>query len=124
MIFTQQLQKIDPLNPQDAVKKMATHIKYIQEQLEYTLTNLDSQNILEIDTDKTTISNSEGTANLGSFIFLNGGNKESFTVGKNATGQFTFAINGRDGKQMMYLDSNGRLIITENTTLTIDGGEW
>ena len=42
-IFAQSLQKIDEANPKDAIKKMANHIRYIQEQLEYTLLNLDRQ---------------------------------------------------------------------------------
>ncbi len=35
-VFTQSLQKIDGIDPQEAIKKMANHIRYIQEQLEYT----------------------------------------------------------------------------------------
>lgn len=123
-IFTQQLQKIDTANPQDAIKKMANHIKYIQEQLEYTLLNLDSRNINEIDIDKTTITDSTGSTSIGSYIHLTGPNGESFTVGKNTSGKFEFAVKGAKGKQTMYLNSSGELIITENTNLTIDGGEW
>ena len=123
-IFTQSLQKIDAANPQEAIKKMANHIKYIQEQLEYTLLNLDSRNINEIDIDKTTITDSTGSASIGSYINLTGTNGESFTVGKNNKGQFEFAVKGKDGKQLMYLNSSGELIITERTNLTIDGGEW
>ena len=97
-IFTQSLQKIDASNPQDAIRKMANHIKYLQEQLEYTLLNLDSRNIVEIDTDKTTVSDSTGTTTIGSFIYITGKNGESFTVGKNPDGVFEFAVNGKDGK--------------------------
>lgn len=123
-IFTQSLQRIDAANPQDAIKKMANHIKYIQEQLEYTLFNLDSRNISEIDIDKTTISDSTGSTNIGSFIYITGSNGESFTVGKNPSGKFEFAVKGKDGTQTMYLDSSGNLIITKHVNLTIDGGEW
>lgn len=123
-IFTQSLQRIDSANPQDAVKKMANHIKYIQEQLEYTLLNLDSRNINEIDIDKTTITDSTGSTSIGSYIYLTGTNGESFTVGKNTKGQFEFSIKGKNGKQTMYLNSSGDLIITEHANLTIDGGEW
>lgn len=123
-IFTQSLQRIDSANPQDAVKKMANHIKYIQEQLEYTLLNLDSRNINEIDIDKTTITDSTGSTSIGSYIYLTGTNGESFTVGKNSKGQFEFSVKGKNGKQTMYLNSSGDLIITEHTNLTIDGGEW
>ncbi|MBQ6944206.1 MAG: hypothetical protein IJN43_07740 [Ruminococcus sp.] len=123
-IFTQSLQKIDTANPQDALKKMANHIKYIQEQLEYTLLNLDSRNINEIDIDKTTITDSTGSTSIGSFIYITGANGESFTVGKNPQGKFEFAVKGKNGTQTMYLNSSGELIITEHASLTIDGGEW
>ena len=123
-IFAQSLQKIDTSNPQDAIKKMANHIKYIQEQLEYTLFNLDSRNINEIDIDKTTISDSTGTTNIGSYIHLTGANGESFTVGKNSKGQFEFSVEGKNGTQTIYLNSSGELVLTRSVNLTIDGGEW
>ena len=123
-IFTQSLQKIDAANPQEAIKKMANHIKYIQEQIEYTLFNLDSRNITEIDTDSTVITDSTGNTSIGSFIYLTGTNGESFTVGKNNKGQFEFTVKGKGGKQTMYLNSSGELVITENTNLTINGGVW
>lgn len=122
MIFTQSLQKINYANPTEAIKKMVQHINYIQSQLEYTLTTLDSQNIIEIDTDKTIVGDSTGT-NVGSYINYKGKNGERFTVGTNSRGKFEFVLNGAD-KQMMYLDNDGRLVITENAHLTIDGGEW
>ena len=124
MIFTQSLQKIDYNNPQDAIKKMANHIKYLQEQLEYTLLNLDSRNINEIDVEKTTIIDPSGTTNIGSYINFTGTNGECFTAGKNAKGQFEFTVKGKNGTQTMYLDSSGNLVITKHTNLTIDGGEW
>ena len=55
---------------------------------------------------------------------MTGENGESFTVGKNSAGQFEFAVRGKGGKQTIYLNSSGELIITENANLTIDGGEW
>lgn len=123
MIFTQNMQRIDTNNPQDAIKKMANHIKYLQEQLEYTLTNLDSRHITEIDTDKTVIGDSQGTS-LGSFIYITGANGESFTVGKNPKGQFEFTVDGQKGKQAMYMDSTGKIVIADRASFTIDGGEW
>lgn len=123
-IFTQSLQKIDAANPTDAIKKMANHIKYIQEQLEYTLLNLDSRNINEIDIDKTTISDSTGSTSIGSYISLTGRNGENFRAGRNSSGQFEFSVTGKGGTQTLYLNSSGELIITKNTNLTIDGGEW
>lgn len=124
MIFTQSLQKIDYDNPKEALKKMVNHIRYMQEQMEYTLHNLDSRNINEIEVGKTTIIDPSGSTNIGSFISLTGAKGESFTVGTNSSGKFEFAVNGKDGKQTIYLNSSGELIITEHTNLTIDGGEW
>lgn len=124
MIFTQSLQRIDESKPPDAIKKMASHIRYIQEQLEYTLLNLDSRNINEIDIEKTTIIDNTGTTNLSSYIHLTGANGESFTVGKNPSGKFEFSVKGKEGKQTIWLDSSGKLNITEIANLTIDGGEW
>lgn len=122
-IFTQSLQKIDYSNPQDAIKKMANHIKYMQEQMEYTLHNLDSRNINEIDVEKTTIIDPSGSTSIGSYVNLSGANGESFTVGKNASGKFEFVVKGKDGTAM-YLNSSGELSITKLADLTIDGGEW
>ena len=123
-VFTQSLQRIEADKPQEAIKKMANHIKYLQEQLEYTLLNLDSRNIVEIDTDQTTVTDSTGSTTIGSTINLTGPNGESFKVGKNASGRFEFSIEGAKGTQIMYLDNSGNLIITKSANLTIDGGEW
>jgi len=122
-IFAQSLQKIDETNPKDAIKKMANHIKYLQEQLEYTLLNLDSRNINEIDINKTNITDSAGTTNIGSYIQLTGPNGESFTVGKNASGDFVFSVKGKNG-EAIWLDNSGDINITRSANLTIDGGEW
>jgi hypothetical protein len=123
-IFTQSLQRVETSNPQEAIKKMANHIRYLQEQLEYTLFNLDSRNITEIDTDETVITDSTGSTTIGSSIYLTGSNGESFSVGKNASGKFEFSINGAKGTQTLYLDNEGNLIITKHVNLTINGGEW
>lgn len=124
MIFTQQLQRIDTSRPEDAIKKMVNHIKYLQEQLEYTLTNLDSNNIAEIDTDKTVIGDATGSTSLGSYINLTGRNGERFTVGTNSKGQFIFDIRGAGGDQTLYLDNEGVLQIVNKAHIVIDGGEW
>lgn len=122
MIFTQSLQRIDASNPTEAIKKMANHIKYIQEQLEYTLLNLDSRNINEIDLDKTTVTDSTGSTSIsGTYINITGSKKENFTVGINDQGQFVFSVG--DGTQKLYLNSSGEIVITKHS-LTIDGGKW
>lgn len=123
-VFQSQLRKLDYSRPETALKHMADHIRSIQEQLEYTLTNLDSSNITQIETDKTVITSSGGSVALtGDRISLSGKKGEKFTAGlKNSV--FEFTVTGRQGQQAMYLNSSGQLVITKHTDLSIDGGEW
>lgn len=125
-IFVQQLGKVDTNDTVGSLKAMDRHIRYIQEQLEYTLTNLDSSNVKEIETDQTTISNSSGTVNISSDkISLLGKNGESFNAGyDSASDRFLFEVKGKGGTQCIYLSSNGELVITKNTSLSIDSGTW
>ena len=123
-IFSTQLRAIDTSKPEEALKHMANHIKYIQEQLEYTLMNLDSSNITQINTDETDISSASGGVDLtGNKISLSGKNGEQFIAGLQGS-NFVFSVKGKGGEQAMYLASDGRLVITKNTTLSIDCGEW
>lgn len=123
MIFTQQLKKIDPHNVPDALKAMAQHIQYIQEQLEYTLMNLDSSNINEINTNETVIGSGAGSQIAGDSITFRGTNGEVFEAGVRK-GSFVFSVKGKGGVQMMYLTSGGKLVLTNNAALHIDGGTW
>ena len=124
-IFTTQLKKIDTNSPQEALRDMANHIRYIQEQLEWTLMNLDSTNINEIDTDETNITSGTGGSSFtGNSITLNGANGESFSAGMGANNVFQFKLNGKSGQQILYLTSSGELVITKSATISIDGGEW
>ena len=123
-IFTQSLRKVDITNPAEAIKEMANHIRYIQEQLEYTLMNLDSSNVTEIDTDQTNIGSSTGGSSFtGNSITLNGSKGENFEAGV-VNNVFRFTVKGKDGAQIMYLTSDGQLVITNHATIHVDGGEW
>lgn len=125
-VFTQSLKKIDTQNPAEALRDMANHIRYIQEQLEWTLMNLDSTNIKDIDLGETNVSSgSGGTSITGSAISLKGKNGEVFEAGTPAgSSTFTFSVKGKGGTQMMYLASDGTLVITNNAAMHIDGGTW
>ena len=123
-VFTKQLRNMETSTPQEAVKIMADHIRYIQEQLEYTLNNLDSSNIREIETDKTDITSSSGGTSLtGDSFTLKGSNGEEFSAGV-SNGTFRFKLNGKNGVQILYLNSAGELVITRNAAIHIDCGEW
>lgn len=58
--FTATLGKLDGLSPQEAVGKIANHLRVIQEQLEYRLSCLDSSNITEINMLDTAVYDEEG----------------------------------------------------------------
>lgn len=120
-IFTTQLRSIDPARPAEALKHMANHIRYIQEQLEYTLANLDSSNITEIDTNETEISG--GVDLTGGTVSLEGRNGESFVAGLDGN-TFVFSVKGADGAQALYMTRDGQLVATKNMTHSIDCGEW
>ena len=122
-VFTTQLGRLDPTDPA-ALQRLANHLRYLQETLEYTLMNLDSTNITEIETDKTDIRSSDGGASFsGNSLTLTGSGGESFTAGV-VDGAFRFALRGRDGRQMLYLAGDGQLVITGNAAVSVDGGEW
>ena len=125
-VFTQQLRMIDAAKPQEALLEMANHIRYIQEQLEYTLTNLDSSNVTEIATDVTNITSSSGGVSFtGNSIVLKGSHGEILEAGiPEGETAFRFSLKSKNGTQVMYLTSDGQLIITNNATVHIDGGEW
>ncbi len=124
-VFTKQLGNINYSNPQEALHAFANHIRYLQEQLEWQLSNLDSSNINEIDTSQTNISSSTGGTSIGGdSLTIKGKNGELFEVGIGSNGVLMFTLNGKDSTQMLYLDNEGKLVLTENTTVTIDGGEW
>ena len=125
-VFTKQLNRVDYADPTEALREMANHIRYIQEQLEYTLMNLDSSNITAINTDETRIESSSGEVSFsGNHMALTGGSGETFEVGvPNGATAFRFTLNGKNGAQIMYLTSDGQLVITNRATISIDGGEW
>lgn len=56
MIFTQKLGSLEGLSTDRAVRAVANYVRALQEQLEYTLTTLDSDNVIEIDTGRTSVS--------------------------------------------------------------------
>lgn len=125
-VFANQLRTINYSNSQEALKAMANHIRYIQEQLEYTLMNLDSSNVTELDTGKTNISSSSGGVSFtGNSITLKGSKGELFEVGTpEGVSSFRFTVKGANGDQVMYLTSDGQLVITNHATISLDGGEW
>lgn len=125
-VFNAPMQRIDAADPVRALKTMENHIRSMQEQLEFTLSNLDSSNIREIETDKTNITSSGGGVTIsGDSIDLSGKKGERFRVGYDKdAGLFRFEVRDAGGASVLYLNSEGELVITKNATLSIDCGEW
>lgn len=124
-VFTTQLGQLNYTNTPEAIRAMANHIRYIQEQLEYTLMNLDSSNVTELNTDETNITSNSGGTNLsGSFISLKGSKGETFEAGLDEKGAFQFKLTDKNGGQILYLNSSGELVITSKAVIAIDCGEW
>ena len=65
MIFTRKLGSLDGMSAERAIRAVANYVRAMQEQLEYTLTTLDSDNVIEIDTERTSVAGG---------ITLDGGN--------------------------------------------------
>lgn len=136
-IFTQSLRKVDWTNPSEAIKDMANHIRYIQEQLEYTLMNLDSSNITSIDTDDTQLSGSsiEGVAELtqtvngiASTVSVQGSNLASLqhsvsglsaSVRDLETGEATYLR--MDSSGVSVVDGAGRTVTIGKGNLSLTG---
>ena len=116
---------------------MANHIRYIQEQLEYTLMNLDSSNITAIDTDDTQLSGSsiEGVAELtqavagiASTVSVQGSTISSLqhsVSGLNAsvqdlrTGEATYLR--MDASGVSVVDGNGQTVTIGKGNLSLTG---
>lgn len=56
MVFTTQLGNLAGKSEMEAIMEIANHIRRLQDELEYRLSNLDSSNITEIDASDTVIS--------------------------------------------------------------------
>ena len=124
LIFNIPQKQLDTSNTEQALRQLWKYIAGLQEQLEYTLMNLDSNNIIEISTDKTKIKNSVGETVLnGEMINLKSG-KNSFIAGyDSAARKFQFELTDKEGNKVLYL-SNGELVISRHVEITVDGGAW
>lgn len=126
-VFTTSLKKIDERDAKQSVRAIANHLRYMQEQLEYTLNNLDTGNFANDSTmvEHIVINGAGGASSSefkGNYFSLKGANGEVFEAGMNG-GTFCFTLKGANGSEMMRL-SNGQLVITNNAALSVDGGEW
>lgn len=125
-VFQQTMRRTDNVEVAEALRIFDRHIRWLQEQLEWQLLNLDSSNINEIDTSQTTISSGDGGVAIdGDELILSGNRGERFRVGQDkAAGRFRFEVTDRSGQVVMYLSSDGELTITRRANVAIDCGTW
>lgn len=124
MIFSGTLRRLDD---QDTTRRLATvenYIRSMQEQLEYTLYNLDSTNITSLDTGVTDITSAGGSINIsGEMVSLRGPKGEKAIMG-NDGGGFTLELAGEGGRAAIFLDGSGRITVGSAAVINVDGGSW
>jgi len=124
MIFSNVLRKLDHKNVEQSLRMMENHIRSLQEQLEYTLYNLDSTNIQSLDTALTDIISSQGGINIsGDSLILYGGAGEKVVMGAQG-GEFQLQLAGKGGQAAIYLDDGGEIVVGSRARIYLDCGSW
>lgn len=124
MIFSGALRKLDAKNVEKSLMIMENHIRSMQEQLEYTLYNLDSTNITSLDTGMTDITSGDGGISItGDCISLTGAAGERVLMG-NQGDKFVLSIAGKGGQPAIYLNSRGAIAVGQQAEVSIDCGRW
>lgn len=103
-VFSSQLGKVEKLDEQDALKSIANHIRKIQEELEYRLANLDSENITSLDASQTQISTAGGNLNQ---------------VLKDVAGNISLLERTADGLSSLVSDNTGAISALQQTAVGI-----
>lgn len=124
MIFSGELRRLDHKNVEQSLRAMENHIRSLQEQLEYTLYNLDSTNIQSLDTALTDIISSQGGINIsGDSLMLCGSDGEKIVMGAQGGG-FQLQLAGRGGQPAIYLDGSGDIVVGSAAKVYLDCGCW
>lgn len=124
MIFGSVMKKLDYENVPRSLQVMESHIRSLQEQLEYTLYNLDSANVTSLDTSVTDITSDNGGISIsGDSISLVGTGGEKVIMGKQGD-SFRLELAGKGGAPALYLDSRGKIVVGEQAEVYLDCGVW
>ncbi|MBR5943124.1 MAG: hypothetical protein IKZ81_07260 [Clostridia bacterium] len=125
MIFTQKLGSLEGMSAERAVRAVANYVRALQEQLEYTLTTLDSDNVIEIDTGRTSVSAADGGAATGERILVKGSGGAAFLVEKTQSGGIVLRMTADDGGDIFSAGSGSGVIeLRSRGALALDGGSW
>ncbi len=125
MIFSRTLGALDGMDTKRAVLTLANYVRALQEQLEYTLTTLDSDNVIEIDTGRTSVAGADGGTATGEHILLKGKDSSAFSVSRLPDGSLVFRMLANDGSDIFVSSSaSGRFDLRSRSSLSLDGGRW
>ena len=125
MIFSRQLEKLDKENLSRSVQLIANHVRMLQEQLEYTLTALDSDNIIEINTAKTAVATADGDTATGDGIRIRSGDGALFSVEKTQAGKMIFSLSDTLGREAVRFSSQtGVIELKRRSDITLNCGEY
>lgn len=125
MIFHNTLGTLDGLDTKRAVLTLANYVRSLQEQLEYTLTTLDSDNVIEIDTGRTSVGSSDGSTATGESVLLKGKGSSAFSVSKLTDGSLVFRMKANDGSDIFAANSaSATFDVRKRASLSLDGGSW
>lgn len=124
MIFGSVMRRLDVSDVAGSLRVMENHIRSLQEQLEYTLYNLDSTNVTALDTTVTDIVSPDGGIHIsGDGLALYGRQGEKILMG-GRDGVFQLQMAGRDGQPAIYLDSSGTIVVGSHARVQLDCGTW
>lgn len=125
MIFSRTLGALDGMDTKRAVLTLANYVRALQEQLEYTLTTLDSDNVIEIDTDRTSVAGGDGGTATGEHILLKGRGSSLFSVSKLSDGSLVLRMTANSGRDIFLASSASELFdVRSRASLELSGGCW
>ena len=122
MIFSGVMRRLDTNDTRRSLRIMEDHIRSMQEQLEYTLYNLDSTNVTSIDPGVTSIGG-DGMSISGESLALYGSGGERIVMGRQGSA-FRMELAGKGGRSAVYLDGGGRVCVGPEAAVYIDCGTW
>lgn len=120
MIFSKQLGKVGGRTAQDDIRYIANHIRRMQEELEYRLMNLDSENINEIDAGVTKIY-SDGVELLTLI-----GSDENYSAIKQTVDDILLTVQDIEtgmGQTLRLAEDGITIVNAQGSALLINGGQ-
>ena len=124
MIFANDLRPLDYGDLRGSLSLVENHLRAMQEQLEYTLSNLDSANVTSLDPAQTAIASAGGSMRItDEALLLTGEDGQRVELGRRG-GAFRMLLAGKGGGPALWLDGQGRVTVGGEAQINIDCGRW